>query len=458
MTHSARDSWGSRAGFVLAAAGSAVGLGNLWKFPYITWNNDGGAFVVVYLLAVVFIGLPLMMSEILVGRSTQLSPVPAFAKLGGRLWSGVGWLGVASGAVIQSYYMVIAGWSLSSFVQCLGWTFKGYSLPPDGAFDAFLSNGPLQIGLTLIFTLLTAFIVYRGIGGGIENATKVLMPALLIILLYLVFTTLTMEGRNQALAEIFIPDFSELGKEGFLEAMGQAFFSLSLGLGAMVAYGSYMGKKESIFKSALWVVVLDTVVALLCCIAMFTIIFSVPGLENRVSGSTIGMLFITLPELFYTEMPGGFLLGPLFFVLVAFAALTSTISLGEVTTSLLIDRKGWSRVRATLVTTSVVFVGSILAALSLGANGLLSSFTVFEGKAGVLSTLDHLAANWMLPTGGFLITLFVGWKLGRKFCLEELGLEKPNPAFTVWLWIVRIVAPAAVLILLINVFMGKDFS
>jgi NSS family neurotransmitter:Na+ symporter len=260
------------------------------------------------------------------------------------------------------------------------------------------------------------------------------------------------------LAKIFIPDFSELPREGFLEAMGQAFFSLSLGLGAMVAYGSYLGKKESIFRSALWVVVLDTVVALLSCIAMFTIIFSVPGLENRVSGSTIGMLFITLPDLFYTAMPGGILLGPLFFVLVAFAGLSSTISLGEVTTSLLIDLKGWRRSRATLATTTVVFVGSILAALSLGASGLLSSFSVFEGKEGVLSTLDHLAANWMLPTGGFLITLFVGWKLGKKFCMNELGLERPNPAFTVWLWIVRIAAPAAVLILLINVFMGKDFS
>ncbi len=458
MSHSVRDSWGSRAGFVLAAAGSAVGLGNLWKFPYITWDNNGGAFVIVYLLAVFVIGLPLMMSEILIGRSTQLSPVPAFTKLGGRGWSGVGWLGVASAAVIQSYYMVIAGWSLRSFIQCLGWSFKGYALPPEGAFNAFLSNGPLQIGLTLIFTLFTAFIVYRGIGGGIEKATKILMPALFIILLYLVFTTLTMEGRNAAFAEIFAPDFSKLGKEGFLEAMGQAFFSLSLGLGAMVAYGSYMGKKESIFKSAFWVVVLDTIVALLACIAMFTIIFSVPGLENRISGSTIGMLFITLPDLFYTEMPGGFLLGPLFFVLVAFAALSSTISLGEVTASLLIDQKGWRRSRATLVTTSVVFIGSILAALSLGANRLLSSFSIFKGKEGVLATLDHLAANWMLPTGGFLITLFVGWKLGKKYCMGELGLEKPNWAFTVWLWIVRIIAPAAVLILLFNVIMGKDFS
>jgi NSS family neurotransmitter:Na+ symporter len=458
-----RDSWGSRLGFVLAASGSAVGLGNLWKFPYLTWDNNGGAFVLVYLLAVFVIGLPLMMSEILVGRKTQLSPVPAFIKLGGKRWSGLGWLGVASGAVIQSYYMVIAGWSLRSFVQCLGWSMKGYVTPGEAEFGAFVSNGALQIGLTLLFTLFTAFIVYNGIGGGIEKATKVLMPVLLLILIYLVITTLTMEGRNEALAKIFIPDFSKIEAEGFLEAMGQAFFSLSLGLGAMVAYGSYLDKKESIFKSALSVVVLDTVVALLACVAMFTIIFSVPGLEARVSGSTVGMLFITLPDLFYTQMPGGVVLGPLFFVLVAFAALSSTISLGEVTTSLIIDLLGWARSRATILTTSVVFVGSILAALSLGAVDGLSSFELFKGnegvpKKGVLENLDHLAANWMLPVGGFLTTLFVGWRLGPKACMEELGFKKPHIAFTVWIWLVRVVAPAAVLFLLINVIKGADFT
>ena len=458
MTPSGRDNWGSRFGFILAAAGSAVGLGNLWKFPYITWNNNGGAFVIVYLLAVFVIGLPLMMSEILVGRKTQLSPVPAFTRLGGKKWSGLGWLGVASGTIIQSYYMVIAGWSLRSFFQCLGWSIKGYTAPGEGDFSAFLANGTLQIGLTLVFTLMTAFIVYRGIGGGIEKATKILMPALFAIMLYLLITTLTMEGRNEALAKIFIPDFSQLTDQGYLEALGHAFFSLSLGLGAMVAYGSYLDKKESIFKSALWVVILDTIVALFACIAMFTIIFSVSRLETHVSGSTVGMLFITLPDLFYTEMPGGLVLGPLFFILVAFAALSSTISLGEVGTSLLIDFAGWRRSRATIVMTSIVFIGSILAALSLGASTLLSSFSIFEGKEGVFSTLDHLAANWMLPTGGLLITLFVGWKLGKKTCMEELGISKPNIFFWVWLWIIRVVAPAAILILLINVIMGKDFS
>ncbi len=453
-----RGHWGSRLGFVLAASGSAVGLGNLWKFPYITWENNGGAFVIVYLAAVVVLGLPIMISELLVGRSAQLSAVPAFEKLGNSKWSLVGWLGVVAGAVIQMYYMVIAGWSLRSFVQCVGWSFNGYQTPAKDAFDTFLASGWTQIGLTALFTIMTAGIVYRGIGSGIEKATKLMMPVLIFILLYLLGTALTMEGRGDALAMIFTPRFSQLPAEGYLEAMGQAFFSLSLGLGAMVAYGSYVQKKESLLKSALAVVLLDTLVALLACVAMFTIIFTVPGLKESLSGSTVGMLFITLPALFYTQMPGGLVLAPLFFVLVAFAALSSTLSLGEVVASLLIDRKGWSRPKATITTASIVFLGSILAALSLGAVESLSTFEVFKGKPGVLSTLDHLAANWLLPLGGLFTTLFVGWKLDPKKRLKELGLKTPALPYSIWLFIVRIAAPAAILFLLANVIMGKDFS
>lgn len=314
-----RGHWGSRLGFVLAASGSAVGLGNLWKFPYITWENHGGAFVIVYLCAVALLGLPIMMSEILIGRRAQLSPVPAFEKLGGRGWTAVGWLGVIAGVVILSYYTVIAGWSLRSFFQCVGWSISGY--PGEGEagrlFGPFLANGALQVGLTAIFSVMTTIIVFRGIGGGIEKATKIMMPILLLILLYLVGTALTMEGRGEALLVIFKPDFSKLPATGFLEAMGQAFFSLSLGLGAMIAYGSYISKNESIFQSAAAVVVLDTLVAMLACVAMFTIIFSVPSLKATLmdpeqSVSTAGMLFTVLPELFYTTMPGGVFLAPLF--------------------------------------------------------------------------------------------------------------------------------------------------
>jgi NSS family neurotransmitter:Na+ symporter len=458
-----RAHWGSRLGFVLAAAGSAVGLGNLWKFPYITWENNGGAFVLVYMGAVALLGLPIMMAEILVGRRAQLSAVPAFEKLAGggargRLWSLVGWLGVAAGFVILSYYMVIAGWSLRSFAQCVVWSFTEYRPMAEGEFGAFLANGWLQIGLTALFSAVTAVIVGRGIGGGIELATKIMMPVLCVIMLYLVATALTMDGRAEALTKLFVPRFDLLPPQGVLMAVGQAFFSLSLGLGAMIAYGSYISKKESVFGSALWVVILDTAFALLAAIAMFTIIFSVPGLRERIGASTVGMLFITLPELFYTQMPGGLVLGPLFFVLVAFAALSSTISLGEVVTSLVIDKRGWSRPLATAICACVVFCGSVLAALSLGAVGPLSEFEIFDGKQGVLATLDHLAANWMLPVGGLCTTIFVGWFMGRAQLLEELGLERGTAAFHVFLWILRVVAPLAIVILLSFVASGWDFS
>ncbi len=452
-----RGHWGSRLGFVLAAAGSAVGLGNLWKFPYISWENEGGAFVLVYLVAVLVLGLPIMLAEILVGRRAQLSPVPAFEKLGGRGWSVVGWLGVLAGAVILSYYMVIAGWSLWSFYKCLIWSLTEY----DAAsldFDGFLADGTIQVVLTAAFSVITAGIVWRGIGGGIERATKVMMPILISIMLYLVVTALTMEGRGEALSTLFVPRFDRLGAGGVLEAVGQAFFSLSLGLGAMIAYGSYLSRKESVFRSALWVVILDTSFALLAATAMFTIIFSVPGLEDDVSGSTVGMLFITLPQLFYTQMPGGVVLAPLFFVLVAFAALSSTISLGEVVTSLMIDKRSWSRRKATVICSSTVFVFSILAALSVGASQPLSGFEFFEGKAGVLATLDHLAANYLLPLGGLGTTVFVGWFLGREALLEELGLKRGTWAFYVLLWILRLVAPVAIAALLVAVFLGWDFA
>ncbi|MBN2714937.1 MAG: sodium-dependent transporter [Deltaproteobacteria bacterium] len=465
-----RDTWDSKLGFIMAASGSAVGLGNLWKFPYITWENNGGAFVLVYLGAVVILGLPIMMGEIFVGRTAHLSGAPAYKKLGGKGWSKLGYLGAAAGGVILSYYMVIAGWSLYSFWQCLGWSFGGYETPSSDAFGTFLGNGWLQIGLTALFTLMNAAIVLRGVGRGIERATRVMMPILVVIMLYLVITAMFMPGRNEAFAMIFSADFGRMPAVGYLEAVGQAFFSLSLGLGAMVAYGSYMKKSDSITHSAIWVVSVDTLFALLACVAMFTIILSVPELKAQVTAGevgTVGMLFITLPQLFYTQMPGGVVLAPLFFILVAFAALSSTLSLGEVVASIMIDRRGWHRKKAVMITGGIVFVGSIFAALSLGASDALSSVTfknvpvlstIFGTKTGILSLLDHLAANWLLPVGGLGTTLFVGWFLKNDFILRELGIKNSNVIFNLWIWCLRVVAPVAIVALIIAVATGKDFS
>ena len=455
---SERVHWGSRLGFIMAAAGSAVGLGNLWKFPYVTWSNGGGTFVVTYLVAVTLLGIPLMMAEILVGRRSQRSPVPAFESLGGKVWTPVGWLGVAAAGVILSYYSVIAGWSLRSFVQCMGWSIQGYHEPGENAFGLFLANVPMQLVLTVLFSLATAVVVYRGVSAGIERTTKLLMPILFLIMIYLGITAATMKGSGHAASMIFTPHASSFHPRLILEAVGQSFFTLSLGLGAMITYGSYLDKEASVFRSATSVVVLDTFVALMACFSMFAIIFSVPGMREKVGASTVGMLFVTLPSIFYKNMPGGVVLAPLFYVLVAFAALTSTISLGEVLVSSFIDYKKWSRRKATIVASSVVFLGSIFAALSNGGTKALSTFSFFHGKHGVMATLDYLAANWMLPLGGLGTTLFVGWRLKPEALQEELGLRKATWLFHVWVWILRVVAPLAIAAILISVALGKDFS
>ena len=458
-----RDHWRSRIGFILAATGSAVGLGNLWKFPYITWHNHGGAFVIIYLISVVIIGWPIMIAEILIGRKTQESPVPAFEMLGSKRWSIAGWLGVATGFIILGYYSVIAGWTITSFISCIKWSFAGYIKPPDSAFGQFIGNGPKQIFLAFLFSAATAIIIWKGINKGIENTTKILMPILFGILVYLVIMVMFLPGRGETFRFLFNPNFAELPSEGILEAVGHAFFTLSLGMGVMITYGSYMDRRESVSRSAAMVVFLDTFVAICACIIMYTIIFSVPGVKQSISGSTVGMLFITLPDLLYTAIPFGATIAPIFYILVAFAALSSTISLLEVIVSLFIDKLGFKRHTATFIGAGLAFVVSIFAALSLGAVGFLSNWTLFgPGKEGVLSTLDHIAANWMLPIGGLFITMFVGWRLDKKICDEELGLINPDGSpkltYRLFRFFIRYTAPLAIIAVIVAVILGKDFS
>ncbi len=458
-----REHWGSRVGFILAAAGSAVGLGNLWKFPYITWHNNGGAFVLIYLVAVVVIGLPIMMAEILIGRKTQNNPVPAFETLGGKKWGFVGWLGVLTGFVILGYYSVIAGWTITSFISCIDWSLNGYVKPEDSAFGEFISNGPLQLLLSFIFLGLTSMVIWKGVKKGIERAIRVLMPVLFVILVYLVIMVVFLPGYGKAIAFLFKPNFAELPSAGILEAVGHAFFTLSLGMGAMITYGSYMKKTDSITQNAVLVVLLDTVVAIVACIIMYTIIFSAPDVMSGISGSTVGMLFITLPNLLYTEIPFGAMVAPIFYILVGFAALSSTISLLEVIVSLMIDKLKLQRQKATFIGAGITYVVSFFAALSLGGVSWLSNFSLFgEGKEGVLNTLDHIAANWLLPIGGLLITVFVGWVLNKEIVENEVGKYHPDGSvkftYRAFYFFIRYVAPIAILSVIIAVILGKDFS
>lgn len=458
-----RGNWSSSLGFILAATGSAIGLGNLWKFPFITWNNNGGAFVLVYLICIVAVGLPIMMAELLIGRSTQKSAVGALKEAVGPLWGIVGGWGVLCGFILLSYYTVIAGWSLFYFTKTVGWSLNGFpaDLSTGELFGAQVGNGGLQLGLSFLFSVGTVSIVYFGVQKGIERIARIFLPVLFVILVMMLISALGMSGSGEALAFIFKPNFAELEPRGVLEALGHSFFTLSLGMGAMITYGSYIDKNQSIVKASAVIVILDTIIALVATVIMFSVIFSVAGMAEEVGASPVGMLFISLPQLFYTEVPFGTILGPLFYVLIALAALTSTMSLLEVVAAFIIDEHGVGRRKATLMCGGAVFLFTILAGLSFGAVPALSGFSIFEGKSGWFENADHFVSNWMLPTGGLAITIAAGWMMTRRATESELmdGTEPKWFRYGAWRFFIRYVAPAAVASIIIAVmFFGVDFS
>jgi NSS family neurotransmitter:Na+ symporter len=461
----ARGTFG-RLGFVFAAVGSAIGLGNIWKFPYITYANEGGSFVLVYLIAIALIGAPIMLAEIIVGRRTQQSPFGALAELGkktmgGRAWSLVGALGIITGFVLLSYYAVIAGWTLYYFGRCVAWSLRGFDLtgPELGdSFGAFLGNGPLQILFHFLFLALTVGVVALGVNQGIERVTRLLMPALGVILLLMVINSFWSPGFPDALRFLF--HVGPLTADAALEAVGHAFFTLSLGMGAMITYGSYMARSNSIPRSALYICILDTLVALMACIVMFSIIFSVPELERgETFRKSATILFTTLPRMFY-GMSFGALLAPLFYILVAFAALTSTISLLEVVVSYFVDVRKWRRRLASVVVGGAIFLFGIPGALSLGANPTLSNWTPLRSlSTGVFDTFDYLVSNWFLPVGGLLMALFVGWFLKPADARDELEAGHGRfRSFVAWQWSLRLVAPVAIVWILYAVLRGRSFA
>ena len=460
-TTSTRGQWTSNVGFVLAATGSAIGLGNLWKFPFITWENEGGAFVLVYLICIAAVGLPIMMAELLIGRRSQKSAVGALKEAAGPLWGIVGGWGVLAAFILLSYYTVIAGWSLYYFAKTIGWSLGGL---PTGTnmgdvFNTQVGNAGLQLTLSLGFSVATIAVVYFGVQRGIERIARIFLPILFVILVLMLFSALGMSGSGEALAFIFRPNFGELSSSSVLEAVGHSFFTLSLGMGAMITYGSYIARTQSVVKASGMIVLLDTLIALVATIIMFSVIFSVAGMDEQVGGSTVGMLFISLPELFFTEVPFGSLLGPLFYVLVALAALTSTMSLLEVVTSYLIDERGISRHKATVGSGAAIFIFTIFAALSFTGTPFLSTLQMF-GKEGWFSAADHFVSNWMLPTGGFLIAVAAGWFMSRKATEAELvdGSEPRWFHYGAWRFFIRFVAPAAVAAIIVAVILGRDFS
>jgi NSS family neurotransmitter:Na+ symporter len=451
-----RGNWANHVGFVLAAAGSAIGLGNVWRFPYVTGENGGGAFVLIYLAAVLLIGLPIMMAEILIGRESQSSPVGAFRALSrpGSPWILIGWMGVAAGFIILSFYSVVAGWTLRYMWLSITGAFSGKDAADIGAIFGQIHAEPVGNVVThSLFMLLTIGIVIGGIQKGLERWVRILMPALFVTMVLLLIRATSMSGFGAAMSFVFGTHFHLLTTQGVLEAMGQAFFSLSLGMGAMLTYGSYLRRTEDIVAMSTTVAVLDTVIALAAAMVLFPIIFSA-GLP---SAAGPGLVFVSLPIAF-SHMPLGGLWATAFFALLAFAALTSTISLLEVAVSYLIDERSWTRVRATLTCGLAILVLGIPSALSGGDGIFGAQFAHFterffgqgHGKTW-FDTFDYFANNWMLPLGGLGIASFVAWRIGDK-AREEAFKTGSRYGKVYWIWVqfLRYVVPVAVLAVFLN--------
>ena len=572
-----RAQWATRTGFILAAAGSAVGLGNIWKFPYITGTNGGGWFVLIYLACIVLVGLPILVAEIAIGRAAQAQPVVAFERLKGRPtgWSIIGWMGLAASFLILSFYIVVAGWSVDYTVKHLvdfgrpvhataveksleyemttpmaemrqtlyDARFEKLAAPGIAAarnlvapsvleryettmtaleatndddapsevrlailmedpetmealatfhrevkpaiaevelladqevraemqelsdpevrelvveryrreligdemaakFGALASDGWTSTFWAVLFMFITIAIVAAGVGRGIEAACRVLMPVLISMIIGMVIFAATMPGFAEGMAFVFKPDATALKPSGVLEALGHAFFTLSLGMGALITYGSYQRSGTPLFGQAVWIAGLDTGIALLACMMMFPIVFSF----GQDPGAGPGLVFISMPLAFAEMGSVGILLGAAFFLLLSIAALTSAISLLEVAASYFIDRWNWSRPRAAMTIGGVILGVGVLVAFSMSDGFLLSSWTAGFGMS-LFDTFDFVASNWLLPTGGMLIAIYTGWFLPRRLRNAEIDSQSPVLA-GLWLFLLRFVAPAMVLLVL----------
>lgn len=450
-----RGQWGSKVGFVLAAAGSAVGLGNMWKFPYITGENGGGAFVAIYLVCILLIGLPIMVGEVVLGKMTQKSPVGAFGELSSKRspWVAVGWLGVITGFLILSFYSVVAGWAMHYVYLSLTGVFNGVD-PAQAAdfsqaqFDALTGSATFNMLWHTVFMGMTIGIVLAGVQKGVETAARVLMPTLFALLVLLVVYGTSMPGFDRAFDFVFGLHTEDLTGAGVLEALGHSFFTLSVGMGAMLTYGSYMKRDDDVVATSITITALDTAVALLACLALFPITFTF-GLE---AGGGPGLVFVSMPTSF-AQMTGGSVWSTLFFLLLTFAALTSAISLLEVVASYFIDELKWSRMQAVLVTGGAIFVFGVPSALGGAVPAFGSGMEEAIGHSW-FGLMDYLTSNWMLPLGGLGLSLFVGFRIRaveRAHAVADGSLlGGVIPLYLGWLQLLRFAVPVAILLVILH--------
>ncbi|UOQ50200.1 sodium-dependent transporter [Gracilibacillus caseinilyticus] len=438
-----RENWTSRIGFMLAAMGSAVGLGNIWRFSYVAGESGGGAFLILYILSVLVIGIPLLLVEVSIGRKARQDIVGSYKKLApGKPWYMLGYLGVASAFLILSFYSVVAGWALYYWWRYLT---GSMSVMPDigfgGSFESFIAQDYAPLGWHALFMVITMFIVLGGVQKGIELANKILMPLLALMMIGLAIYSVTLPGASEGLAFLFKPDWSVLEDPSvYISALGQAFFSLSLGVGTMMTYGSYLTKDHKLPTATVGIGIMDTFFAIISGIVIFPAVFAF-GIDPS-SGPPL--VFITLPEIFY-QMSFGGIVGFIFFTALSLAAISSSISLLEVPVAYLMRARNISRKKASLIASIVIFISGITVSLGMGK---WSGVTLI-GDHNILDSFDYITSNVFLPVGGLTMAVFVGWYFTRSEALEAADLTKSALA-SIWLVLIRIVAPIIIIIIFLN--------
>jgi neurotransmitter:Na+ symporter, NSS family len=446
-----RGQWGSKFGFIMAAAGSAVGLGNIWRFPYVTGENGGGAFVFVYIICVLVVGLPLLYNETALGRLTGKNTVGAFRDTGAnKFWQWTGaFLALSVSFFVLSYYGVIAGWTIGYIISEFTDFIKD--------FETFRSNALYVIPFFAVFMAITIYIVQAGVSGGIEKASKILMPILFVLIILVIIRSITLPGAMEGVKYYLTPDFSKIDGGTILAALGQAFFSLSIGWGIMITYGSYLPKDNNIVTSGLWVGTMDTLVALLGGLMIFPAVFAFG--KDPAGGTTL--VFQVLPEIFNSLPAGGNIVGALFFLLLCIAALTSSISMIEVPGSYLIDEKKWSRKKASWTIGILAFLVGIPSALSGGASDFFTNISLnFFGtvKTGFLDIMDALFGSLFIVIVCLMTALYVGWVLKPKAVADEIGIgssffnKKLVGGVTpsqLWIFFIKYICPIVILLVLL---------
>jgi len=438
-----RGQWNSKLGFIMAAAGSAIGLGNIWRFPYVAGENGGGAFVLLYIGFVFVIGLPYMFAELSLGRATQKNPVGAIQKIiPGSFWKIGGYLGVLIGIGILSFYGVIAGWTLLYIYKMI--------IGDPGGFGELIADPTVVVPLFAFFIFLTGFVVYRGVSEGIERWSKILMPIFFVLLIGIIIFSFTLDGATKGLEFYLKPDFSKITFSTILAALGQAFFSLSLGMGTMITYGSYISKDDNIVTSGIAVAIFDTMIAIMAGLIIFPALFAMG--EDPSAGPLL--VFVVLPKLF-AQMPGGLIVGTIFFILLSVAALTSTISLLEVPVAYVIDEHKMSRPKVVWIVAAVAFVLGIPSVLSQGASSFLSNIAIFPksfADPDFLSQMSFLFGDIGLATGAVILSLFIGWKWGIEKASEEIEIGSSGFGKTKGVWgiLIKFVIPLVIFIVLLT--------